>query len=98
MPKTPELLDVVALTEDTPDQTLVAGQVGTVVELLDDTTTLVEFTTDNGEPYALAPFPKTKLLVLQYEPPARTVTALGASLSSTNAPSAPRRGIAVASW
>ena len=68
MPRTPELLDVVALTEDAPDHGLVAGQVGTVVDLLDPTHVLVEFSNDNGEPYALAAIPTASLLVLHYEP------------------------------
>jgi hypothetical protein len=33
--KPPELLDVVALLDDLPDQSLASGQVGTVVEILD---------------------------------------------------------------
>ena len=68
MPHPPKVLDTVALTEDAPHHGLVAGQVGTVVEILDDTTALVEFTTDDGHPYATAPLPRTNLLVLHYEP------------------------------
>ena len=68
MHREPELLDVVALIVDAPESGLVAGQVGTVVEALDGETVLVEFATDAGEPYAVAPLAKTKLLVLRYAP------------------------------
>ncbi|MFW5834138.1 MAG: DUF4926 domain-containing protein [Pseudomonadota bacterium] len=68
MARTPNLFDVVALTEDTPDNGLVAGQVGTVVDIFDATHVLVEFSNDEGEPYALAALPTSRLLVLHYEP------------------------------
>ena len=50
-----ELLDVVALTEDMPEQQLAAGCVGTVVELLDADTVLVEFADSSGASVAIAP-------------------------------------------
>ena len=68
MRREPELLDVVALLADAPEAGLVAGQVGSLVEPLDAATVLVEFATDKGEPYAVAPLAKTKLLVLRYAP------------------------------
>ncbi len=68
MRREPELLEVVALTTDAPESGLVAGQVGTVVEALDADTVLVEFVTDEGEPYAVAALPKRRLLVLRYQP------------------------------
>ena len=49
----PKLLDVVALVEDLPEEKLVRGQVGTVVELLDDEHFEVEFSDDHGRTYAL---------------------------------------------
>jgi hypothetical protein len=64
------LLDVVALLTDLPAQRLARGQVGSVVEELDDTTLLVEFSDDEGRAYALAPCPRTDLLVLHYVPEA----------------------------
>jgi hypothetical protein len=64
------LLDVVALLTDLPAQRLARGQVGSVVEELDDTTLLVEFSDDEGRTYALAPCPRTDLLVLHYAPEA----------------------------
>ena len=66
----PSLLDVVALLTELPDQRLARGQVGTVVEFLEDGTSLVEFSDDQGHLYALAPCPRTELLVLHYVPEA----------------------------
>jgi hypothetical protein len=64
----PSLLDVVALLADVPGEGLARGQVGTVVEQLDDKTLLVEFSDDQGRAYAVAPFPRAELLVLHYVP------------------------------
>jgi hypothetical protein len=65
------VLDVVALLADVPGQGLARGQVGTVVELLDDDrTALVEFSDDDGRAYALVTCPGENLLVLHYEPEA----------------------------
>jgi len=66
----PSLLDVVALLTDLPVQRLARGQVGTIVESLDDKTLLVEFSDDQGRAYAVAPCPRTELLVLHYVPEA----------------------------
>ena len=66
----PTLLDVVALLTDLPAQQLGRGQVGTVVEQLDDRTVFVEFSDDQGRAYALAPCPTKELLVLHYVPEA----------------------------
>lgn len=66
----PSLLDVVALLTDFPAQRLARGQVGTIVEQLDDNTLLVEFSDDEGRAYAVAPCPRTDLLVLHYVPEA----------------------------
>jgi hypothetical protein len=51
----PSLLDVVALLADVAAMALARGQVGTVVEQLDEGTLLVEFSDDQGCAYALAP-------------------------------------------
>jgi hypothetical protein len=64
----PSLLDSVALLADFRPQRLARGQVGTVVEELDDKTLLVEFSDDEGRAYALAPCPRADLLVLHYVP------------------------------
>jgi Domain of unknown function (DUF4926) len=66
----PFLLDVVALLTDIPAQRLARGQVGTIVEQLDDETLLVEFSDDYGRAYAVAPCPRTQLLILHYMPDA----------------------------
>ena len=66
----PSVLDVVALLADLPAVGLARGQVGTVVELLDEQTVLVEFSDDDGRAYAIAPCPRANLLVLHYVPEA----------------------------
>jgi Domain of unknown function (DUF4926) len=66
----PSLLDVVALLTDLPAQRLARGQVGTIVEHLDDKTLLVEFSDDQGRAYAVTPCPRADLLVLHYVPEA----------------------------
>lgn len=64
----PHVLDVVALLADRPNDVLSRGQVGTVVEALDNNTVLVEFSDDEGKAYAIVPCPRDGLLVLHYEP------------------------------
>jgi Domain of unknown function (DUF4926) len=61
-------LDVVALLTDLPAQRLVRGQVGTIVEQLDGTTSLVEFSDEQGRAYAVERCRYTDLLVLHYVP------------------------------
>ncbi len=46
------LLEAVALAEDLPNRKLRAGEVGTVVELLDADAYEVEFCNERGETYA----------------------------------------------
>ena len=50
----PELLAEVALLRDLPEQGLVRGQVGTVVELLSPDAAEVEFCDNQGRTYATA--------------------------------------------
>jgi Domain of unknown function (DUF4926) len=64
----PSVLDVVALLDDLPTQSLARGQVGTAVDQLDDKTWLVEFSDDNGRAYAVAQCQAADLLVLHYVP------------------------------
>jgi len=64
----PALLDVVALLDDVPSQRLARGQVGTVVDDIDDSTLLVEFSDDEGRAYAINPCGRENLLVLHYGP------------------------------
>jgi hypothetical protein len=66
----PSVLDVVALLQDLPAQRLARGQVGTIVEQLDEKTLLVEFSDEQGRAYAVAPCPRADLLVLHYIPEA----------------------------
>jgi Domain of unknown function (DUF4926) len=70
MSTSPELktLDVVALLADRPANNLTRGQVGTVVELLDRNSALVEFSGDEGRAFAVVACPRESLLVLHYEP------------------------------
>lgn len=64
------LLDVVALLTDCAAEGLARGQVGTVVEELDHSTVLVEFSDDDGRPFAVTSCPRSDLLVLHYVPQA----------------------------
>jgi hypothetical protein len=66
----PSVLDVVALLTDLPAKRLARGQVGTIVEQLDERTSLVEFSDEQGRAYAVAPCPRTELLILHYAPEA----------------------------
>jgi Domain of unknown function (DUF4926) len=66
----PSLLDVVALLKDLQGRGLVRGQVGAVVERLDDDTLMVEFSDDQGRGYAVEPCARADLLVLRYVPEA----------------------------
>jgi hypothetical protein len=64
-----EMLDIVALVEDLPEQELFRGQVGTVVEI--HTTPgyfEVEFSGKDGIPYAMLALHESQLLKLIHEP------------------------------
>jgi len=61
-------LDVVALLKDLPDRKLIAGQVGTVVEILDDGVFEVDFSDDDGMSYATLALRSEDLIVLHYSP------------------------------
>jgi hypothetical protein len=58
-------LDVVALLADLPAHGLARGQVGTIVETLDENTALVEFSDDDGRAHAVVPCRRANLLVLR---------------------------------
>ena len=60
--------NVVALLVDLPERSLSRGQVGTVIELSDADTTLVEFSDDDGRAYAITPVKSSQVLLLRYEP------------------------------
>jgi uncharacterized protein DUF4926 len=63
-------LDIVALLSERPAENLARGQVGTIVERLDDATALVEFSDEQGRAYAVVPCPLSELMVLHYAPQA----------------------------
>ena len=63
-----KLLDVVALLVDKPEEGLVVGQVGTVVELLGLDVYEVEFLDSKGHTIAVTELKRTDLLLLQHEP------------------------------
>jgi transcriptional regulator with XRE-family HTH domain len=62
------LLDVVALNADLPEQGLLRGQVGTVVEELAPGVFEVEFSDDEGRTYATAALRAEQLIILHYHP------------------------------
>lgn len=62
------LLDVVATKQAFPEERLGVGQVGTVVEQLEDDNVLVEFADLNGVAYAITPLRVESLLKLRYSP------------------------------
>lgn len=69
MRKTIELFDVVALTEDVPDTGLSRGQVGTVVDILDNGRAFeVEFSDKDGRTYDSIGLRADQLMLLIYEP------------------------------
>ena len=63
-----KILDVVALLEDLPEQQLIAGQVGTLVEELADGVFQVEFNDDEGRTYAMVALRTDQLIHLHYAP------------------------------
>ena len=68
MKKDFQLLDVVALVSDQVDGSLVAGQVGTIIEKLDDGVFEVEFCDNDGRTYASLALRSDQLLALHYSP------------------------------
>jgi hypothetical protein len=66
--ETSAVLDTVALLSDMPAHGLVRGQVGAVVEALDQETLLVEFSDDEGRAYAIASCARDDLLFLRTVP------------------------------
>lgn len=63
-----QLLDVVALKDSLPEHHLIAGQVGTIVELLAPDVYEIEFSDDDGQTYAMLPLHTSQLLKLCYAP------------------------------
>jgi len=63
-----EILSVVALLEELPDEGLVRGQVGTVVESWAPGIYEVEFCDDNGKTYAMVALKAEQLMRLHHKP------------------------------
>jgi hypothetical protein len=63
----PELLAVVALLKNLPEHGLVIGNVGTVVEVLDEDTYLIEFCNNKGETLSMTPVSRNDMLPLYYD-------------------------------
>ncbi len=63
-----KLLDVVALLEERPQDGLVSGQVGTVVEVYPPDGFEVEFLDAQGRTIALVTLQRSDILVLRHEP------------------------------
>jgi Domain of unknown function (DUF4926) len=59
---------VVALVNDLPNEGLVRGQVGTVVEIWAPGVFEVEFSDDNGKTYAMVALRAEQLMRLYHEP------------------------------
>lgn len=68
MKKDFQLLDVVALVDDQRGDGLLAGQVGTIVEVLSDGVFEVEFCNDEGRTYAALALRSVQLMALHYSP------------------------------
>ena len=62
------LFDTIALTTPIPEHHLVAGQVGTIVEILAPEVYEIEFSDDDGQTYATQALPAHQLLKLHYKP------------------------------
>ena len=63
-----KLLDVVALTVDLPEDGLLRGQVGTVVEVYTPDAFEVEFSDIQGRTYAMTSIRANQLMLLHYAP------------------------------
>jgi len=63
-----KLLDVIALLADMPEENLVSGQVGTIVEVLAPDVFEVEFCNSEGRTLGFAELKREEFLVLRHEP------------------------------
>ena len=68
MTRTIRLFDVVALTEDLPEQGLFRGQVGTAVEEFDPDVFEIDFSDNEGRTYASLALHARQLMVLHHHP------------------------------
>lgn len=63
-----KILEVVALLENIAERGLVVGQVGTVVEILDEGVFEVEFCDNEGRTYETLALRANQLMALHYSP------------------------------
>jgi hypothetical protein len=63
-----DILDVVALLADMPTEKLRKGSLGTVVEVFDNATYLVEFADINGVTYAMPILTDLQMMKVYQEP------------------------------
>jgi hypothetical protein len=71
------LFDIVALKTDLPQHRLLAGQVGTIVEILAPEVYEVEFSDDDGQTYAMQALSAPQLLKLHYKPMSNNIHQYG---------------------
>lgn len=62
-----KLLDVVALLRNVPEKKLIKGQVGTIVEILDENAFEVEFINSKGETKTTEALKDSDLFLLHFE-------------------------------
>jgi hypothetical protein len=63
-----KLFDMVALTQDLPEEGLSTGQVGAIVEVWERGVFEVEFSDQEGKTYAMLALREDQILVLRYAP------------------------------
>jgi hypothetical protein len=68
-----ELLDVVALIKDLPEQKLYKGHVGTIVEVYESDVFEVKFVDFQGKTYAVETINSSQVMQLYYQPIPQTV-------------------------
>lgn len=62
-----KVLDTVALLKAIPEKPLFKGQVGTIVEQLDENTFEVEFSNKKGETLITTPIKRSDLMLLHFD-------------------------------
>jgi hypothetical protein len=77
MKQTTKLLDMVALIEACPEQGLVRGQVGTIVEVSEPDVFEVEFGDTQERMYALETLRSDQLMLLHHQPISRDMLTTG---------------------
>jgi len=62
-----ENLDIVALLKNLPEENLKRGDIGTIVEILDENNFLVEFSDSNGRTVKMAEMESSILMKLNFK-------------------------------